>query len=317
MLLYIAYLFAGGLLLWKGADWVVDAASAIARRFGISELVIGLTIVAMGTSLPEFLVTLTAALKGIPSISFANIVGSNIFNLGIILGAVAMIKTVSGSKTLLLRDIPILFGVELFIRIMASGGQLGRWTGLVLTSAFVGYLVWMYYQCKKPSAPEGTALCDAKSESEAATWKDYILLPIGLIAVSFGSQFVVDGASGVARIFGLSEWLIGVTIVAAGTSLPELVTCLSASVKGKNDMILGNLVGSDFFNFAGVLGVTSIIQPIAVKQGELLNMSFAVGVVALLWLLIRTKGKITRNEGMLIFAVGIGRWVMEIWRAAM
>ncbi|MEZ0577012.1 sodium:calcium antiporter, partial [Halodesulfovibrio aestuarii] len=125
MLLHIAYLLAGGLLLWKGADWVVDAASAIARRFGISELVIGLTIVAMGTSLPEFLVTLTAALKGIPSISFANIVGSNIFNLGIILGAVAMIKSVSGSKSLLLRDIPILFGVELFVRVMVSGGLLG------------------------------------------------------------------------------------------------------------------------------------------------------------------------------------------------
>ncbi|SHI49883.1 calcium/sodium antiporter [Halodesulfovibrio aestuarii] len=317
MLLHIAYLLAGGLLLWKGADWVVDAASAIARRFGISELVIGLTIVAMGTSLPEFLVTLTAALKGIPSISFANIVGSNIFNLGIILGAVAMIKSVSGSKSLLLRDIPILFGVELFVRVMVSGGLLGRWSGLILTGVFVGYLVWMYHRCKQPTDPEGRGLCDATSDSEVATWKDYMLLPVGLIAVSFGSQFVVDGASGVARIFGLSEWLIGMTIVAAGTSLPELVTCLSASVKGKSDMILGNLVGSDFFNFAGVLGITSIIQPIAVKQSELLNMSFAVGVVGLLWLLIRTQGKVSRNEGMLLFAVGIGRWGLEIWRAAM
>ncbi|SIN70055.1 calcium/sodium antiporter [Halodesulfovibrio marinisediminis] len=317
MLLYIASLLAGGLLLWKGADWVVDSASAIARRFGISELIIGLTIVAMGTSLPEFLVTLTATLKGIPSISFANIVGSNIFNLGIILGAVAMINSVSGSKSLITRDIPILLGVELFIRVVASTGQLGRWSGILLTAAFAGYLLWMYRQCKKPTSTDATAFCDATSESEAASFKDYLLLPVGLIAVSFGSQFVVDGASGVARIFGLSEWLIGVTIVAAGTSLPELVTCLSASVKGKNEMILGNLVGSDFFNFAGVLGLTSIIHPIAVKQGELLNMSMAVGVVILLWVLIRTHGKITRNEGMLLFAVGIGRWGMEIWRAAM
>jgi len=316
MLLHIAYLLAGALFLWKGADFVVDAASAIARRFGISELVIGLTIVAMGTSLPEFLVTLTAALKGIPSISFANIVGSNIFNLGIILGAVAMIKNVSGSKALIVRDIPILFGVELFIRLAVSTGQLGRWSGLVLCSVFVGYLVWMYYRCKKPSATESTAMCDATSDSEVATWKDYLLLPIGLVAVSLGSQFVVDGATGVARIFGLSEWLIGVTIVAAGTSLPELVTCISASMKGKNDMILGNLVGSDFFNFAGVLGITAMVQPIAVNHAELLNMSMAVGTVALLWLFIRTQGKITRKEGMLLFAVGIGRWLLEIWRAA-
>lgn len=316
MLLHIAYLLAGGLFLWKGADYVVDAASAIARRFGISELVIGLTIVAMGTSLPEFLVTLTAALKGIPSISFANIVGSNIFNLGIILGAVAMIKSVSGSKALIIRDIPILFGVELLTRVMVSSGQLGRWNGLVLTSVFIGYLCWMYYRCKKPASGESTAMCDVTSDSEAATLKDYLLLPIGLIAVSLGSQFVIDGATGVARVFGLSEWLIGVTIVAAGTSLPELVTCISASVKGKSDMILGNLVGSDFFNFAGVLGITAMVQPLAVKQGELLNLSMAVGVVALLWLLIRTRGKITRIEGLLLLSVGIGRWLMEIWRAA-
>ncbi|WP_290923996.1 calcium/sodium antiporter [Halodesulfovibrio sp.] len=317
MLLYIAYLFAGGLLLWKGADWVVDAASAIARRFGISELVIGLTIVAMGTSLPEFLVTLTAALKGIPSISFANIVGSNIFNLGIILGAVAMIKSVSGSKALILRDIPILFGVELFTRLAVSQGYLERWSGVILTTVFVGYLVWMYFRCKKPASGEGTALCDAPGEGEAATLKDYLLLPLGLLAVSFGSQFVVDGASGVARVFGLSEWFIGVTIVAAGTSLPELVTCLAASMKGKNDMILGNLVGSDFFNFAGVLGITALIKPLAVRPGELLNMSLAVGVVALLWLIIRMRGKVGRNEGLLLFSVGIGRWLLEIWRGAM
>ncbi|MCT4626790.1 calcium/sodium antiporter [Halodesulfovibrio sp.] len=317
MLLHIAYLLAGGLLLWKGADWVVDAASAIARRFGISELIIGLTIVAMGTSLPEFLVTLTAVLKGIPSISFANIVGSNIFNLGIILGAVAMIKSVSGSKTLITRDIPILFGVELLIRMMVSGGELGRFDGVILTSVFVGYLAWMYYRCKKPSSASDAALCDMVSDSEVATVKDYLLLPVGLLAVSFGSQFVVDGASGVARAFGLSEWLIGVTIVAAGTSLPELVTCLSASVKGKNDMILGNLIGSDFFNFAGVLGITSLIRPIAIMPDELLNMTFAVVVVAVLWIFIRTQGKISRSEGALLFAAGIGRWLFEIWRGAM
>lgn len=317
MLLHIAYLLVGGLFLWKGADWVVDSASAIARRFGISELIIGLTIVAMGTSLPEFLVTLTATLKGIPSISFANIVGSNIFNLSIILGAVAIINSVSSSRALITRDIPILFGVELFVRLVVSSGQLGRWSGIVLASVFVGYLVWMYYQCKKPSSKDGTAFGDVTSENEPATTKDYLLLPLGLLAVSFGSQFVVDGASGVARLFGLSEWLIGVTIVAAGTSLPELVTCISASVKGKNEMLLGNLVGSDFFNFAGVLGLTSIIHPIAVKQGELLNMSLAVCVVILLWVLLRMKGKITQKEGILLFAVGVGRWGIEIWRAAM
>lgn len=317
MLSYIAYLLAGGLLLWKGADWVVDSAAAIARRFGISELIIGLTIVAMGTSLPEFLVTLTAALEGIPSISFANIVGSNIFNLGIILGAVAMIKSVSGNNALITRDIPILFGVELLIRLMVIGGHLGRFEGLILSVIFIGYLVWMYFRCKKPLSDDGTALCDVPTEGEKATWKEYMLLPIGLVAVSFGSQFVIDGASGVARVFGLSEWLIGVTIVAAGTSLPELVTCLSAALKGRNDMVLGNLIGSDFFNFAGVLGLTSMIQPIAIQQDELLNMTLAVGVVALLWLLIRTQGKITRMEGGLLFAVGLGRWLLEIWRGAM
>ena len=317
MVLHIVYLIAGGLFLWKGADWVVDSASAIARRFGISELVIGLTIIAMGTSLPEFLVTLTAALKGIPSISFANIVGSNIFNLCIILGAVAILHSVSGSKTLLTRDIPFLFGIELLTRVFASNGSLSRWNGMILFGLFVGYLVWMYLRCKGVSKIAEQAVDESEVESiEPATKKDYLLLPLGLLAVSFGSQFVVDGASGLARGFGISEWAIGVTIVAAGTSLPELVTCLSAATKGKGDMVLGNLIGSDFFNFAGVLGLTSILQPIAIKQTELLNMNIAVLVVLLIWLIIKTQGRISRAEGGLLLGIGLARWGMEIWRLA-
>ena len=318
MLVHILYLLAGGVLLWKGADWVVESASAIARRFGISELVIGLTIVAMGTSLPEFLVTLNAALKGLPSISFANIVGSNIFNICIILGAVAMMKDVEGSKTLLRRDIPILFGTELLLRVFVSDGEISRVNGIVLCIIFVSYLVWMYYRCKRPSGSSDASLCEVPSEEgEPATTKDYLLLVLGLAAVSFGSDFVVNGASGLARGFGVSEWLIGVTIVAAGTSLPELVTCLSAASKGRNDMILGNLIGSDFFNFAGVLGITSVINPISIRHNELLSMSMAVGSIALVWLMIRTQGKVTRREGVLLVCVGVFRWGLEIFRAAL
>lgn len=314
MFMYVFYLALGGLFLWRGADWIVDSAAAVARRFAVSELVIGLTIVAMGTSLPEFLVTFSAALKGVPSISLANVVGSNIFNLGIILGLLALIRPIeSVERSILRRDGPMLLGVVALITLLCQDLTLGHFDGILLTVIFLGYLVWMLVRCRTLGSCPTESRDEAETEDvEPATWKTYALLPVGIVAVGFGSQFMVDGAIGVARFFGVSEWLIGLTIVAAGTSLPELVTCLAASVKGKNSMLLGNLVGSDFFNFSGVLGVTALVQPLAVREDSLITLQLASGAIMLLLAMLFSGRGLSRKEGGVLLFLGLLRWGLEI-----
>lgn len=307
MILNLLFLLIGGLCLWKGADWLVDSASAIARKLGISELVIGLTIVAMGTSLPEFLVTFTAAVKGLTAISLANVVGSNIFNLGIILGVMAILSPVASDRALIRRDAPILLGTVSLIWYLASDGELSHLDGALLCAIFFAYLFWIMLRSRN-------SLGDiyASDDEPHATWKDYLLLPLGIIAVSAGSQLMVEGAAGFARALGVSEWLIGLTIVAAGTSLPELVTCLAASLKGRNDMLLGNLIGSDFFNFAGVLGLTSLVRSLDVDTTTLPSVGLAAGSIALVLLFMATGGKVGKREGFLLILIGLVRWGSEV-----
>ncbi|MGE4297136.1 MAG: calcium/sodium antiporter [Desulfovibrionaceae bacterium] len=299
----------GIFLLWYGAEWIVDSASAVARRFQVSELVIGLTVVAMGTSAPEFLVTFTAALKGMADISLANVVGSDIFNLGMILGLMALIRPIPTHPTLLWRDGGMLFAVVAATLLMARDGTLSHGEGVVLTATFVGYLGWLIVR-RRHGLPDPTAPDEADDTHRKAAWTDYPKLLLGFGAISLGSNLLVDGASFVALRFGVSQWAIGLTIVGAGTSLPELVTCLSASLKGKNDMLLGNLVGSDFFNFAGVLGVTCLMRPLAVSAQALPGLYVLVGAVALVLLFMRTGWRISRVEAVALIVLNLFRWGM-------
>ncbi len=301
-------------LLWFGADWIVESASRIARRFNVSELVIGLTIVALGTSAPEFLVTITAAFKGYADISLSNVVGSNIFNLGFILGLMAIIKPLPTTKAIVRRDAPLLLLTTALILGMATYGNLGRGTGILLMTILVGYIGYLFVQTKRANAvTAGIAHLqeDIEEVVEALSWKDWTKLIAGFVGIALGGELMVDSASTIARSFGISNWVIGMTIVAAGTSLPELVTCLAATLKGRNEMLLGNLIGSDFFNFAGVLGLTCIMRPLHVYPEALPGLTVLVGMVALVIVFIRTGWKVTRTEGVILVALSMLRWVQD------
>ncbi|MFP4168231.1 MAG: calcium/sodium antiporter [Desulfonatronovibrionaceae bacterium] len=293
------------LLLWVGADRVVESASAIARRFNLSELVIGLTVVALGTSLPEFLVTSTAAFKGLGDISLSNIVGSNIFNLGLILGVMAVIRPVPTSRPLVYRDTLLLFAVTILVLVMALDLRMGRLAGIVLLSILVCYNLLIVLRFGK-IAP----LAEVPVQ-RTARWYDWPFLLLGFAAVAAGGHWMVEGASSLARMAGVSEWAIGVTIVAAGTSLPELITCLSAALKGRNQMLLGNLVGSDLFNFAGVLGLTCILRPLQISPSALPSLYALVGMVFLVFVFLRTGWRIGRAEGMVLVGLNLLRWGVD------
>ncbi len=312
MLLNSFLLALGAFMLWFGAGWIVDSASAIARKLRISELVIGLTIVAMGTSAPEFLVTATAAFKGMSDISLANVVGSNIFNLGVILGVMAMIRPIPTHPVLLYRDGVLLWSICLLIMLLCLNLVLGRLEGVLLVVLFAGYLAFLLLRARKaPLPPMEKALLEEAPHHEAG-WLDMVKLLVGFVTISVGSNLLVEGASAIATALGVSEWAIGLTIVASGTSLPELVTCLSAAFKGKSDMLLGNLLGSDFFNFAGVLGLTCIMRPLPVSPDALPSLYVLLGAILLVLVFMRTGWRISRWEGAVLIAVNLGRWAMEL-----
>lgn len=300
-------------LLWKSADLLVDNASAIARRLGISELVIGLSIVAAGTSAPEFLVTITAAYQGLAEISLSNILGSNIFNLGLILGLVAMIRPIPTHPTLLYRDGMVLLALTVATLVFISMDFLGRWAGMLLMAGLLGYIGFLFAKAPKSIAQivvdPGT---DQTQDKPTATWRNYPLLLAGFLGVALGANFMIQAATELALSFGVSQWAIGVTIVAAGTSLPELATCLAASLKGRNDMILGNLLGSDIFNFAGVLGLTMFLRPLHAPSGALLSMLLLNIMVVMVLIFIRSGWRISRTEGALLVGAALFRWGMDI-----
>jgi len=301
----IIFVLLSAVLLWLGANWIVGSASAIARKFRLSELVIGLTVVALGTSLPEFLVTATAAFKGLSDISLSNIVGSNIFNLGLILGLMALIRPVKTHKTLVFRDGLVLWGLTIFILISVLDLKMGLGAGIVLLLSLVLYNGFIILRSSK--VPEELELPSQRK----ATWLDYPKLILGFVMVSYGGHLMVEAASTLARLAGVSEWAIGVTVVAAGTSLPELVTCLAAALKGKSDMLLGNLLGSDIFNFAGVLGLTCVLKPLSVSPSALSSLYALITMVFLVLLFMRTGWRVSRLEGACLIFINLARWVKD------
>ncbi|NJB69101.1 cation:H+ antiporter [Desulfobaculum xiamenense] len=308
MLTQFIFVIISATLLWFGAEWVVDSASAIARRFRVPELVIGLTVVAIGTSAPEFIVTAMASFKGMSDISLSNVVGSNVFNLGIILGSMAMLRPIVTTPEVVRRDGMLLIAVVSLVTLLTMDHTLSRVDGLVLAAILGTYITLLIIR-----RPRTAVVADENpSDERIATWKDYPRLAAGFVAVSYGGSLMVDAASTLAAHLGVSQWAIGVTIVAAGTSLPELVTCIAASVRGKNDMLLGNLIGSDLFNFCGVLGLTSILRPLPVSAAAAPTLYMLVGSVCIIILCIRTGWKVSRPEGAFLIALGLARWAPSL-----
>lgn len=283
--------------LWFGADWIVDSAARIARRVGISDLVIGLTVVAIGTSAPEFAVTGTAALQGQSAISVGNVVGSNIFNVGFILGSVALYRTVATSRRVVLRDGGILIASSLLLILFmaddllrgADTARLESWEGGIMLAGLLGYLVFLMSRRE----------VDAEEIPEGRFQPlDVVRLLAGLVLVVAGGRFLVDSSISVARVFGISEWAIAVTIVAFGTSAPEIATSFVAMLRGYADISVGNLIGSNLFNLLGVLGVASIIEPLTISDpGAWTSVLLMLGLMVLVVILMRTGWKLSRWEG--------------------
>lgn len=300
--LHIAYVVIAIALLWKGADLLVDCAAKVAYTFGISQLVIGLTVVALGTSAPEFVVTINAALRGQSNISVSNIIGSNIFNLGFILGGVAIVQTIHTDKKLVWRDGMILIIATVTILYFLWDLNFTRFEGIFLFCGLICYILFLFI--KKETI-------ESEIELEKATAKDYALLVASIATVVLGGHFLVEGSVGIAKALGISDWIIGVTIVAAGTSAPEFVTSLMAAVKGHHGISAGNLIGSDLFNLLGVLGLAGIIRPMTVTPHAQSSILMLVGMVIIVVILLRTGWKLSRTEGCFLVGANIVRWVMD------
>ena len=284
----------------KGATWLVDSASKIAKRMGISELVIGLPILALGTSAPEFAVSILAALKGIGDIAIGNIVGSNIFNLGFILGGTAIIHSLKTSRIVIVRDgLFLLFGTFILLFFLWDLA-LTKFEGGILFSLLILYLSYLYIKREPLEMDQVTGKMD---------WWDPVSLIGGLAMVLFGAHFMVESAVNLARYLGVSEWVIGATVIAAGTSAPEFATSLAAALRSRYGMSVGNLIGSDIFNLFGVLGVAGILSDIPVGLDARVHLVFLSLMVALVLVFMRTGWVVSRREGYILVMIGLVRWI--------
>ena len=285
MVLQVFVLLVGFLLLVKGADWFVEGAAGIARKLGISQLVIGLTIVAMGTSMPEAAVSITAALNRNAGITIGNIVGSNILNILIILGITAVITNVAIQKSTLFYEIPFMIGITVLLMIFGiTDSKVTLIEGVIFWILFIMFLGYLFVMSKKGIDQEEEEVKDIPA------WKCILFMLIGGIMVVKGSDFAVSGASEMARFFGMSERFIGLTIVAFGTSLPELVTSVTAAKKGNAGIAIGNIVGSNIFNILFVIGATALICAVPFESKFIIDSVIAVMSGIILWLgTIRNK----------------------------
>lgn len=300
MIFEIFLLMLGFAMLVKGADWFVDGTSGIARKLGIPQLVVGLTIVAMGTSAPEAAVSITAALKNNAGIAIGNVVGSNILNILIILGITAVLIPVAIQKSTLWIEIPYMLVVTIVLILMGLDGRVSRMEGVLLWGMFLIYLAYLFYLAKR-----GT---DAKEEVEESAWKLVICAVAGGVVVVWGSDITVDAATALAQLMGMSERMIGLTIVALGTSLPELVTSVTAARKGNADIAIGNIVGSNIFNILFVIGTAALIIPVPFADNFLVDGIVAVAAGVLLWIAAFRKLELRRHWG-IVMLFGYGAYL--------
>lgn len=292
--LQIVFLALGFFLLVKGADWFVDGASGLARKLGIPQLVIGLTIVAMGTSLPEAAVSISAALRGNAEITIGNIVGSNILNILIILGVTALIATLKVADSTVRYEIPFMIVVTFVLLWLGyTGGQVTRLEGVILWVLFLLYLRYLYMMAKKGKEEEREA-------EQLSTAKIIGLILAGVVMIVAGSNFAVEGASNLAKALGISQRFIGLTIVALGTSLPELVTSVSAARKHNADIAIGNIVGSNIFNILFIVGTTALITPVTFASGFVVDTLIAAAVGILLFVCVARTKELRKKAGIVM-----------------
>ena len=310
MIAHAIWLIVGLGLILAGANFLTDGASAIARRMGISDLIVGLTVVAFGTSAPELAISLLSAAQGNSSLAMGNVVGSNILNILVIIGLTALVRPIVVSRNILTREIPMLIFTSVILLVMGNlrPAIVTRWGGMLLLTFFALFMWYTFAAARKAPALERVEVEEAGAAVTVMPWWKSVAFVIGgLAALVWGGDKFVDGASGIASSLGVSDAVIGLTIVAAGTSLPELATSIISALKGKSDIAVGNVIGSNIFNVLMVLGASAVVSPMAFGSiGNLDLITLAVASVAF-WLFgwfikVRT---ITRIEGALLFAIYI------------
>lgn len=298
MLLWVLLIIVGMVLLIKGADWFVEGASSIAKAMKIPSLVIGLTLVSVGTSMPEFSVSLTSSIKGLNDMSFGNIIGSNIFNTFVVIGVSAILTPLVVSKQMKKYDLPILMGIYLLLMLFSfvtSPLVINLWESIIIFSLTIAYTAFLIIRSKKEMKEEKEEL-----KKQRKWYINLLLVVIGLAGIIFGGNIVVDNASKFAYAIGMSELLVGLTIVAVGTSLPELVTSVVAAKKGENDIAIGNAIGSCIFNVVLILGFCSIIQPATVAWSSLLDVVVMLISAVVIFLFSFKTLKVNRWQGIIM-----------------
>ncbi len=333
MAINIVLLVLGVIIVLKGADWLTDGAVNIATRFGVNQMVIGLTIVAMGTSMPEFCVSMVSALKGTPDLAVGNVVGSNTLNTLLIVGCSALVAPIMVKRSSVKRDIPFAVVASLLMLLFCLDGAIGRVDAAVL---FAGFCLFMFVTLKyaktteKPTAAVATngaatttviseASTSQASSSEASSsetsapessqasgtsmLKAVVMLVVGLLCLIAGSNMFVDNASFVASSLGVSDAVIGLTIVAGGTSLPELATSMVSAKKGNSDIAIGNVIGSNVFNILMIIGITGLVKPMHIAGITTLDLIMMLASMLLMWFFCRTTYKVKRWEGAVLTIV--------------
>lgn len=327
MLLYIGICLVGFLLLYFGAEWLVKGSSSLARSLGVTPIVIGLTVVAFGTSAPELVVSLISSIQGKSMIAVGNVVGSNICNIALVLGLAALFNPIKSDPSVIRRDIPIMLGISLYLLMLTINDTLGRFEGATLFAGIIAYTFINYYLAKREirDAAGGEITAAIESELEeigyiASRSRQVLLVIVGIAGVVGGAQMVVEGAIFIMTELGVSEKFVGLTIVAFGTSLPELATSVVAAMRGEMDISIGNLVGSNVFNIMSVLGAASLVRPIPIPGGFFESGLWIDYLVMLFtsflpWLLMRRTYTVDRKGGALLLACYVGYLVYLIIRA--
>ena len=309
IILQIVLLVVGFVFLIKGSDLFVDGASSIASILKIPTIIVGLTIVALGTSAPEAAVSITSSLSGNNAMAVSNVIGSNMFNLLMVIGVSAVLKELLMEKSVLNNDLPFLVGITiLFAAFIVIGWNISSIEGIILLIILVIYIFAIIRNAKKSST--GGVVEKPKLNLP----KSIIFILIGLVGIILGGDLVVDSASYIAMAFGMSETLVGLTIVAIGTSLPEFVTSLTALKKGENQLVIGNVIGSNIFNILFVLGASSAISAIPLDSTMLIDVIFMVFVTVLCFIFGKTQDKFDKKEGIILIALFIAYMIFAILR---
>ena len=291
MILEFIYIIVGVTLVLLGADRLTDGASALARRFGVPEMVIGLTIVACGTSMPEFFVSLMSALNGTSDMAVGNVLGSNIMNTMLIVGCAAVVAPMVISPSTVRKDIPFAIGASILLLLLCTDAAISRLDGIILLVGFALFMAYTLWQAK------GDKTEDTGSAKQQNPWLSLGYIVLGLAGLVFGSNLFVSSASNVATTLGVSQSVIGLTIVAGGTSLPELATSVVAARKGLSAIAIGNVIGSNVFNILLILGATAAINPLQLEGITLVDMGVMLGSIFLVWLFSFTRYTVERWEG--------------------